>query len=96
MMNPLTNPLVQASCDKATYGWPCDAEIERLRSAFARTSDQATQKKLASELQARAIEVGTHIQLGQFLQPSAIRGDRLSGIVESPVPVFWGMSKKGN
>jgi peptide/nickel transport system substrate-binding protein len=96
MMNPLTNPLVTAACDKAAYGWPCDAEIERLRSAFARASTLPEQQKIATELQARAIEVGTHIQLGQFKQPSAIRGDRLSGLIESPVPVFWGMSKKGN
>lgn len=96
MMNPLTNPLVQANCEKATYGWPCDAEIEHLRSAFARTSDKAMQKKIATELQTRALSVGTHIQLGQFFQPSAMRSDRISGVIESPIPVFWGVSKKVN
>lgn len=95
MMNPLTNPLVNANCDKATYGWPCDAEVERLRNAFARTSDLVERKKIASDLQARALEVGTHIQLGQFFQPSGLRSDRLSGFLEGPVPVFWGVTKKG-
>ena len=36
MMNPLTNSMLTASCDKANFGWPCDAEVERLRDAFAR------------------------------------------------------------
>ncbi len=35
MMNPLTNSMVTASCDKAHFGWPCDAEVERLRDAYA-------------------------------------------------------------
>ena len=26
---------LNASCDKATFGWPCDAELEKLRDAFA-------------------------------------------------------------
>jgi peptide/nickel transport system substrate-binding protein len=94
MMNPLTNPFVDASCDKATYGWPCDAEIERLRAAFARTTDQAEQKKIAIDLQARALEVGTHLPLGQYIQPAALRGDRWTNFIAGPVPVFWGVEKK--
>ena len=34
MMNPLTNSMLTASCDKANFGWPCDAEVERLRDAY--------------------------------------------------------------
>jgi peptide/nickel transport system substrate-binding protein len=92
MMNPLTNTMVNASCDKAAFGWPCDAEIEKLRDAFARAPDLASRRKIAADLQARAIEVGTHIQLGQYTLPTATRG--LTGVVASPIPVFWNIGKE--
>jgi peptide/nickel transport system substrate-binding protein len=94
MMNPLTNSMVNASCDKAAFGWPCDAEVERLRDAFARAPDQAARQKIAAELQARAVQYGTHIHLGQYTLPTATRADRLSGMVASPIPVFWNIEKK--
>lgn len=94
MMNPLTNSMLPASCDKANFGWPCDAEVEKLRDAFARAPDLAARQKIAAELQARAVAYGTHIHLGQYTLPTATRADRLSGVVTSPVPVFWNIEKK--
>ena len=94
MMNPLTNSMLTASCDKANFGWPCDAEVERLRDAFARAPDAAARQKIAADLQARAVAYGTHIHLGQYTLPTATRADRLSGVVVSPVPVFWNIEKK--
>jgi len=94
MMNPLTNSMLAASCDKANFGWPCDAEIERLRDAFARAPDMESRKLIAVELQARAVQYGTHIPLGQYTLPTATRADRLSGMVTSPIPVFWNIEKK--
>ncbi|MFO1161003.1 MAG: ABC transporter substrate-binding protein [Reyranellaceae bacterium] len=96
MMNPLTNSMVNAACDKANFGWPCDAEVERLRDAYARAPDLPARQKIAAELQARAVQYGTHIHLGQYTLPTATRADRLSGIVTSPIPVFWNIEKKGN
>ncbi len=96
MMNPLTNSMLAASCDKANFGWPCDAEIERLRDAFARAPDMESRKLIAAELQARAVQYGTHIHLGQYTLPTATRADRLSGMVTSPIPVFWNIEKKGD
>jgi len=94
MMNPLTNSMVNASCDKAAFGWPCDGEVERLRDAYARAPDVAARQKIAAELQARAVQYGTHIHLGQYTLPTATRADRLSGMVVSPIPVFWNIEKK--
>jgi len=92
MMNPLTNSMVNASCEKANFGWPCDAEVENLRDAFARAPDAEGRRKIAAELQARAVAYGTHIHLGQYTLPTASRG--LAGIVTSPIPVFWNIEKK--
>jgi peptide/nickel transport system substrate-binding protein len=92
MMNPLTNSMVTASCEKANFGWPCDAEVEKLRDAFARAPDAESRKKIATDIQARAVAYGTHIHLGQYTLPTATRG--LAGVVTSPIPVFWGIEKK--
>ncbi|MCX7367145.1 MAG: ABC transporter substrate-binding protein [Alphaproteobacteria bacterium] len=94
MMNPLTNSMLTASCDKANFGWPCDAEVERLRDAYARAPDLPARQKITAELQARAVQYGTHIHLGQYTLPTATRSDRISNVVVSPIPVFWGMEKK--
>ena len=94
MMNPLTNSMLTASCEKANFGWPCDAEVERLRDAYARAPDLTARQKIVAELQARAVQYGTHIHLGQYTLPTATRSDRVSGVVVSPIPVFWGMEKK--
>ena len=37
--DPVANFYLAAGCEKAVFGWPCDAEIERLRDAFARETD---------------------------------------------------------
>ena len=35
ILDPVAASFLNASCDKATFGWPCDAEMEKLRDAFA-------------------------------------------------------------
>jgi ABC-type transport system substrate-binding protein len=36
VMNPVSTAYVNAACDKASFGWPCDAQLEKLRDDFAR------------------------------------------------------------
>ena len=62
---------VNAGCDKAMFGWPCDAEIEKLRDQFARETDPAKQKEIAAAVQMRNTEVTTHLFLGQWYLPAA-------------------------
>jgi peptide/nickel transport system substrate-binding protein len=95
ILNPVMNSFVNAGCDKANFGWPCDAEIEKLRDAFARAPDAAAQKEIADAVQVREREVVTHIWLGQWYQPIAVRRT-VSGILTAPVPVFWNVEKKSS
>jgi peptide/nickel transport system substrate-binding protein len=92
ILNPVMYGLVNASCEKAAFGWPCDQEIENLRDQFARASDPARQKEIADAIQLREREVVTHIQLGQYNVPTGSR-KTVSGILSSPVPVFWNIEK---
>ena len=92
-LDPLTYSFISASCDKAWFGWPCDAEITRLRDAFADEVDETKRKEIVEKLQLRAAEVPTHAFLGQYNNAMAIRKN-VTGSVVSPVPVFWNIEKK--
>jgi peptide/nickel transport system substrate-binding protein len=94
VLNPVSTSFLGANCDAAAVGWPCDAEMEKLRDSFARESDPAKQKALAEAIQERAIAVGTHVWLGQWYKPLAYRKDRVDGWLYAPVPLFWNVTKK--
>jgi peptide/nickel transport system substrate-binding protein len=93
ILNPVMTGFLNAGCDKALFGWPCDAEMEKLRDAFARAPDLAAQKQVAEAVQMREREVVTHIWLGQWYQPIAARKS-VTGIPTAPAPVFWNVEKK--
>jgi peptide/nickel transport system substrate-binding protein len=93
VLDPVATNFLNASCAKATFGWPCDAELERLRDAFAREADPAKQKAIADQVSERAFAYPTHIQLGQYLQPSAFRNN-ISGVLVASNVVFWNIEKK--
>ncbi len=88
VMNPVSTAYLNSSCDKALFGWPCDAELEKLRDDFARETDPAKQKAIAEAVQLRAIEVTPEIPVGEYVQPVAMRKN-VKGFVTAPAPVFW-------
>jgi peptide/nickel transport system substrate-binding protein len=93
ILDPVAASYLNASCEKATFGWPCDAEMERLRDAYARETDPAKQKAIAEAVQLRAFEYPTHIHLGQYVQPVAYRKG-VTGILRSPSIAFWNIEVK--
>jgi peptide/nickel transport system substrate-binding protein len=93
--HPILHTWIGAACDKGLFGWPCDAEVEKLRNAygFAQTDDE--RKKVARDLQARAIEQVVYIPFGQWTSPIAYRADRIDGIVPNTgLIVLWNISRK--
>ena len=77
VLNPISTAGLNASCEDAWFGWPCDEQLEQLRLAFATETDPAKQTELAHQIQARALEVGTHAYVGQWYQPIAHREQRV-------------------
>ena len=53
-----------------------------------------SEKKIDEDIQRRAYEVGAYLPLGQYTSAIAYRGDRLSGILDGPVPYLWNVEKK--
>ena len=93
ILNPVMAGFFNASCDKAMFGWPCDPTIEKFRDQFARESDPAKQKQIVEALQTYWAMNPTHVNLGQWYQPAAMRTS-LDGAVVAPVTVFWNVTKK--
>jgi len=94
VLDPISTAFLAANCDAAAPGWPCDREMENLRDAFAHERDVVKQKGIAEKAQLRAMEIGTHVWVGQWERPIAYRRDRFGGWLESPVPVFWNVTKR--
>jgi peptide/nickel transport system substrate-binding protein len=95
ILNPVMMGFVNASCDKAMFGWPCDKDLEGLRDAFARETNPAMQKQIAEAVQVRATQYPTHLPLGQWYGAWAVRKN-IDGMLEAPVTVFWSIEKKGS
>src|SRR5436305_2255389 len=93
ILNPVMAGLANAGCDKAMFGWPCDEVTEKLRDQFARETDPAKQKEIAAAVQKRNIEFTTHLFLGQWYLPAAVRKN-VEGVLQAPAPVFWNVEKK--
>ena len=91
--SPATNHFSSGACEKAWFGWPCDPELERLRSAFTRESDPARQKELALGVSDRIMDQAHYVVLGQYKAFGAYRKG-VEGWLESPVAIWWNISKK--
>jgi peptide/nickel transport system substrate-binding protein len=92
--NPIDNYGLGAGCDKAWFGWPCDPELERLRAAFANARDDRERKALAEQVQVRAMDIGTYVPLGEYVNPVAARRN-VKGLLPGPqTMVLWNVEKQ--
>ena len=92
--NPLVNMGVSGGCtDKAWFRWPCDERLETLRRAWARATDAAEQKRLATEIQVAAYDSVPFVLTGQYFTIRAYRKN-IKGVIASPVPFFWNSAKE--
>lgn len=95
MSSPLTNqPLVATGDTKsAWFGWPEDAETERLRGEFIAASNEDEQTAAIDSLQKRFYEHIHYINTGQFVTPVAWRSN-LKGVPNALLFVPWNITKE--
>src|SRR5262249_61700900 len=67
-------------------------EVERLRRAFAATSDEGEHKRMAGDIHRRVAEAGFYMPLGQFVAASAWRSD-LTDVPTGPAMFLWGIGR---
>jgi peptide/nickel transport system substrate-binding protein len=91
-MLPVTMLMMNATGDKGWFGWQSDPELEELKVKFARAWTAGAKKKAAEAAQLRAIDQVTHINLGQFFLPAAVRSN-VHGLLTAGAQVYWNVSK---
>jgi peptide/nickel transport system substrate-binding protein len=87
-----TNKQLRANGDKASFGWPTIPEVEAEIAAWydAKTFDE--EKQISRRLNKVAFDNAIYLPLGWYLRHFAWRKN-VSGIVQGPLPFFWGVSK---
>lgn len=90
--DPLINVMVNGRGDDAWFGWPTDPRIEELRAEFVKVADDAGRKAVAVEIQKHVMDNVNYIHLGEYKMPQA-RRNTIQGILPTPVPVFWNVTK---
>jgi peptide/nickel transport system substrate-binding protein len=92
-MNPVVSQLLSgAGYPNAYIGWPTDARLEELRSAFAVAPNEAERKRIAVEVQIRAMEIAAFVPLGEYKTVVAARTN-VRGLVPGFFPVPWNLEK---
>ncbi len=91
--NPIANAALDARGEQSGwFGWGKDDKLVELRNQFMRETDDGKKKKLADAIQARAFEVGTHVPLGEYVQPVAARKN-ISGFFVTNGNLYWNLKK---
>ena len=90
--DPLSNYSVAGNGKGAWFGWPDDPKIEKLRQEFATTDKADKLKAIAVEVQKLGMDDVVVVPLGEFSVVAAAQKS-LSGILQTPVPVFWNIKK---
>jgi peptide/nickel transport system substrate-binding protein len=91
--DPVGNVPMQASCDRAWPGWPCDAEHQALIDAFPYAADAEERKRILERLHISAYRLVPYVPYGQWYLPAA-HSPRLSGVLAMPgIIVPWNIQK---
>ena len=92
--SPVTNAYLSAACGTSLPGWPCDKQLDELRTAWIKEVVPAKRRVLLDQFQQRAYEALPYINVGQYTPAIAYRknikgGERLN----SGLPTVWMLDK---
>jgi len=93
LASPLNNPIIDSSCERAHFGWPCDETIEKLKSAYQNENDPLKRKAIVEDLSKAAWNSLPSILTGMYYNALA-RRSTVTGVVRAPHLVFWNVEKK--
>ncbi len=92
--DPVANTPMQANCDKAWPGWPCDPAHQALIDAYAYAQTDQERQRIADRIQASAYRLVPYVPIGLWYNPIAYRKS-LSGVLSVPgSSVFWNIKKQ--
>ncbi|MGG5818489.1 ABC transporter substrate-binding protein [Falsiroseomonas sp. HW251] len=91
--DPVGNVPMQASCDRAWPGWPCDERHQALIDAFPYAASAEERTRILTELHESAYRVVPYLPFGQWFLPVAY-SPRLQGVLGMPgIIVMWNIEK---
>ena len=93
ILNPLTMAMMNATGDKGWFGWQDDPKLEAIKKQFVAATTDAEKKRLAEAAQLQAFQTVTHVPVGQYNQPAAVRKG-VSGLVPAGAQVYWNIRKQ--
>jgi peptide/nickel transport system substrate-binding protein len=92
--SPITNAYLSPSCGNSLPGWPCDKQLDELRTAWLKETVPARRKERLDAFQARAYEAVPYVNLGQYSAAIAARSS-LKGLDKmwAGMPTVWVLDK---
>jgi peptide/nickel transport system substrate-binding protein len=91
--DPVTAIAMAANGKKGWFGWPENAEYEKLRAEWAEAPSLAEQQAIAQRMQAVAWDFVPTVQLGSWTQPAAMRTNVHGFLTNPDVIPFWNVTK---
>lgn len=92
--SPISNAYLSAACGTSLPGWPCDKQLDELRTAWIKETVPAKRKELLDAFQKRAYETFPYINAGQYSAAFAARAS-LKGLDKmwAGMPTVWMLDK---
>ena len=91
--DPVGNSPMQASCDKAWPGWPCDAAHQALIDSYPFAGSDEERRALGARIQESAYRLVPYVPIGQWFAPVA-HSPRLKGVIGVPgMLALWNIEK---
>lgn len=91
--SPMTNAYLSAACGNSLPGWPCDKQLDELRTAWVRETVPAKRKEVLDRFQERAFEAVPYAYFGQFSQAYAARKSVKNLDQYWAIPNVWALDK---
>ncbi|QJW84973.1 ABC transporter substrate-binding protein [Ramlibacter terrae] len=92
--SPITNAYLSPSCGNSLPGWPCDKELDELRTAWLKETVPAKRKERLDAFHARAYQAIPYVNLGQYSAAAGARSS-IKGLDKlwAGMPMFWALDK---
>jgi len=91
-IDPASYYALRANGDAAWFGWPTDAAVETAMAEWTNAKTVEEEKAATRRVNKTAFDAALFGPTGFFLRYTAWRKN-VTGIVQSPIPFFWGVGK---
>jgi peptide/nickel transport system substrate-binding protein len=91
-VNPASYTAIRANGDKAWFGWPTNEAVEKSVTDWFGAKDLAEERTIIERMNRAAMEHVVYVPTGVFKSYQAWRSN-VNGVVQGPLPFFWGVSK---